>query len=174
MLVLPPPPAKQLDGKRETQLNVLSSQLLEGSETIQSQLQSSETLKRRRIYNYKKRIKLKFRETMCLYILPFIRPHGRLTFSKLHRAFRGEVNLRQDEGSRVKTNEGGGETKRSMTLRCEGTVADLSSLESNNHVGSRTKHGEVTSNRGRERDLQPLVRRGVRESGGKHLAHGYI
>mmetsp|Transcript_24494 Transcript_24494/g.50952 ORF Transcript_24494/g.50952 Transcript_24494/m.50952 type:complete len:301 (-) Transcript_24494:938-1840(-) len=61
-----------------------------------------------------------------------------------------------------------------MTFGCEGTVSNLGSLESNNHVGSRTKHGQVSSNGGRVRNLQPFVRRSKGESSSKHLHNGHV
>mmetsp|Transcript_16511 Transcript_16511/g.40342 ORF Transcript_16511/g.40342 Transcript_16511/m.40342 type:complete len:217 (+) Transcript_16511:187-837(+) len=56
-----------------------------------------------------------------------------------------------------------------MTLGSEGAISDLSCLECNDHVGSRTKHCKVTSNGGRERYLQPVIWSCIREGGGKHL-----
>ena len=61
-----------------------------------------------------------------------------------------------------------------MTFRSERTVADLGGLEGDNHVGGRSKHGQVTSNGGRERHLEPFVGTGVREGSGKHLADGHV
>mmetsp|Transcript_25589 Transcript_25589/g.36048 ORF Transcript_25589/g.36048 Transcript_25589/m.36048 type:complete len:267 (+) Transcript_25589:276-1076(+) len=61
-----------------------------------------------------------------------------------------------------------------MTFRGKGTVTDLGSLEGNNHVGSRTQHCQVTSNSGRERNLEPIIWCGIWESSSKHLAHRNI
>mmetsp|Transcript_18338 Transcript_18338/g.25439 ORF Transcript_18338/g.25439 Transcript_18338/m.25439 type:complete len:259 (-) Transcript_18338:1060-1836(-) len=57
-----------------------------------------------------------------------------------------------------------------MTFRCEGTVTNLGGLEGNNHVGSGSKHCQVTCNSGRERYLEPIIWSSIWEGGGKHLA----
>mmetsp|Transcript_21195 Transcript_21195/g.58987 ORF Transcript_21195/g.58987 Transcript_21195/m.58987 type:complete len:261 (+) Transcript_21195:616-1398(+) len=57
-----------------------------------------------------------------------------------------------------------------MALRCEGTVSDLGGLEGDDHVGSRSEHGQVSSDGGGEGHLQPVVWSGVWEGGGEHLA----
>mmetsp|Transcript_18092 Transcript_18092/g.32733 ORF Transcript_18092/g.32733 Transcript_18092/m.32733 type:complete len:333 (+) Transcript_18092:240-1238(+) len=61
-----------------------------------------------------------------------------------------------------------------MTFRGERAVSNLCGLESNNHVGSTSKHRQVTSNRGRERYLEPVVGTCVGEGCGKHLHHWHI
>ena len=58
-----------------------------------------------------------------------------------------------------------------MALGGEGTVSNLGGLEGNNHVGGRSKHGQVTGNGGREGHLHPVVGSGIWEGGGKHLYH---
>jgi hypothetical protein len=77
----------------------------------------------------------------------------------------------QQEGSSVQTQKSGGDSERSVTFRSEGTVSDLGGLEGDNHVGGRSKHGQVSGDGGRERHLEPVVGAGVREGGSKHLAH---
>ena len=80
----------------------------------------------------------------------------------------------QQESSHVQAEKRGRNTKGKVTFRGESTVSDLGSLESNNHVGSRTQHGQVTSDSSRVRHKHPFVGSGKGESGGKHLAHGNV
>ena len=77
----------------------------------------------------------------------------------------------KQKGSCVQAEKSGRNSKGSMTFGSESTVSNLGSLEGNNHVGSRSEHGQVSSNSGGERHLEPIVRRGKGESSGKHLAN---
>ena len=80
----------------------------------------------------------------------------------------------EEEGTSIQTGQTTGDTKGSMTLTGEGSVTNLGGLESDNHVGSRTQHGKVTGNGGRERNLHPIVRSGIGEGSGKHLHNGNV
>ena len=57
-----------------------------------------------------------------------------ITFSETDRAFRGEMDLGQNECSGVKACQSSWDTERSMTFRCERSVAGFGGLEGNNHV----------------------------------------
>jgi hypothetical protein len=84
------------------------------------------------------------------------------------------VDSRKQKGTCVQAKNGGRNAERGMAFRGEGSVADLSSLESDNHVGSTSKHGQVSSNGGRKRHLEPVVGASVGKGGGKHLANGHV
>ena len=84
------------------------------------------------------------------------------------------MESRQKEGTGVQAEKGGWDTERGMTFRSERTVTDLGGLEGDNHVSGRSKHGKVSSNGGRERDLEPVIWGSIWEGGSKHLADRHV
>mmetsp|Transcript_20399 Transcript_20399/g.38160 ORF Transcript_20399/g.38160 Transcript_20399/m.38160 type:complete len:568 (-) Transcript_20399:392-2095(-) len=97
-----------------------------------------------------------------------------ITLSETFGTFWSKVEGGQQEGASIQTEQGGGNSKWSMTFRSESTVTDLGGLEGNDHVGSRSKHGQISCNGCRERDLQPIVRSSIWERGSKHLTDRYV
>ena len=81
-----------------------------------------------------------------------------VALSKTDGAVGRKVNHGEQESTRVQRKNTRRNSEWSMTFRSKSSVSNLGSLEGNNHVGGRTKHGQVTSDRGRERNLEPLVR----------------
>jgi hypothetical protein len=84
------------------------------------------------------------------------------------------MDSREQKRTSIQACNGGGNTKGGMAFRRKGSVPDLSSLESDNHIGRASKHGQVTSNGGRKRHLQPVVGASVGEGGSKHLANWHV